>query len=57
MANSVDPDQMLHSVPSDLGLNCLLRLSVPILRVVTVVLQYTLFLFHNAVQNKNKTTS
>ena len=33
MANSVDPDQMLHSVASDLGLHCLQRLSVPILRV------------------------
>ena len=25
MANCVDPDQMLHSVASDLGLRCLLR--------------------------------
>ena len=25
MANSVDPDQMPHSVASDLGLHCLLR--------------------------------
>ena len=25
MANSVDPDQMPHSVASELGLNCLLR--------------------------------
>ena len=27
MANSVDPDQMPHSVASDLGLHCLLRLA------------------------------
>ena len=25
VANSVDPDQMLHSATSDLGLHCLLR--------------------------------
>ena len=25
MTNSVDPDQMLHSVASDLGLHCFLR--------------------------------
>ena len=25
MANSVDPDQMLHSFASDLGLHCLMR--------------------------------
>ena len=25
MANSVDPDQMLHSAASDLGLHCLQR--------------------------------
>ena len=25
MANSIDPDQMLHYAASDLGLNCLLR--------------------------------
>ena len=37
MANSVDPDQMLHSAMSDLGLHCLLRPSVPILRVFTAV--------------------
>ena len=35
MANSVDPDQMPHSVASDLGLHCL-GLSVPIFRVITV---------------------
>ena len=29
MANSVDPDQMLHSVMSDLGLHCLCRLICP----------------------------
>ena len=27
MANSVDPDQMLHSAASDLGLECLLKRS------------------------------
>ena len=36
MANSVDPDQMPHSVASDLGLRCLLSLSVSLLRVITV---------------------
>ena len=25
MANSVDPDQMMHSAASDLGVRCLLR--------------------------------
>ena len=35
MANSVDPDQMLHS---DLGLHCLPYLSVPILMVIMVML-------------------
>ena len=30
MANSVDPDQMPHSVASDLGLHCLLRPVCPI---------------------------
>ena len=35
MANSVDPDQMLHPAASDLGLHCK-DLSVPILRVITV---------------------
>ena len=28
-ANRVDPDQTPHSVASDLGLNCLLRLVCP----------------------------
>ena len=37
MANSVDFDQMLHPAASDLGLHFCLGLSVPILRVVTVV--------------------
>ena len=37
MANSVYPDQMPCSVASDLGLHCLLRLSVPMLSVITVV--------------------
>ena len=35
MANCVDPDQMLQSVASDLGLYCLQR-PVPILRVIMV---------------------
>ena len=30
MANSVDPDQMPHSVASDLGLHCLQRPISPI---------------------------
>ena len=29
MANSVDPDQMLHSAASDLGLHCLQRPNCP----------------------------
>ena len=29
MANSVDPDQMPYSVPSDLGLHCLLKTVFP----------------------------
>ena len=39
MANSGDPDQILHSVAIDLGLHCLQRpisLSVPILRVIMI---------------------
>ena len=36
MVNSVDPDQTLHSVPSDLGPHCLKGLSVPILMVIMV---------------------
>ena len=36
MANSVDPDQMPHSVASDLGLHCLPKLSLPILGVFAV---------------------
>ena len=36
MANSVDPDQMPHSVASDPGLHSLQDLFVPILRVITV---------------------
>ena len=35
MANSVVPDQMLHSAASDLGLHFLQRL-IPIFRVITV---------------------
>ena len=37
MANSVDSDQMLPSAASDLGIHCLHRLSVPILRIITVL--------------------
>ena len=44
MANSVDPDQMPHSAASDLGLHCLQRLSVPILRVFTVSQYYYLLM-------------
>ena len=36
VANSVDPDQMQHSAASDLSLHCLLSLSVPIFRFITV---------------------
>ena len=39
MANSVDPDQMSYSVTCDLGLYCLLKLFIPILRVITETLQ------------------
>ena len=39
MANSVDPDQMLHSAASDLGLHSLQKLSFPILRIITVFLK------------------
>ena len=42
MANSVDPDQMPHSVASDLGLHCLLR---PVLSQYLELLRYILFLF------------
>ena len=38
--NSVDPDQMPHSVASDLGLYCFLRTSVPILTFITVISQF-----------------
>ena len=41
MANSVHPDQMPHSVASDLGVHCLLRpvcCNIPIFRVITVYL-------------------
>ena len=33
---TVDPDQMLHTAASDLGLHCLPGLSVPIFRVITL---------------------
>ena len=36
VANSVDPDQMLHNAASDLGLHCLLRPFVPIFMVIRV---------------------
>ena len=39
MANSVNPDQVLHSVASNLGLHCLQRpICAPILRVNTVIM-------------------
>ena len=31
MANSLDPDQMLHSAASDKGLHCLVRHNCPII--------------------------
>ena len=37
MANSVDPDQMSQNAASDLGLHCLLRPSLQIRRVMTVL--------------------
>ena len=37
MANSVDPDQMLHAA-SDQGLHCLLRPICPNIRVITVIM-------------------
>ena len=37
MANSADPDQMLHSAASDLRLHCLLRPVCPNTRVITVL--------------------
>ena len=45
MANSVDPDQTSHSEASDLGLQYLQRLSVPILRVIIVTDYYVLNFF------------
>ena len=36
MANSVDPDQLLHSAASDLGLHCLLKPVCPIFKVIMV---------------------
>ena len=36
MANSVDPDHTPPSAASDLGLHCLIRPTVPILRINTV---------------------
>ena len=36
MTNSVDPDQMLHSAASDLGLHCLQRPICPNTLVITV---------------------
>ena len=44
MANSVDPDQMPHSVTSDLGLHCLLK-SIPTLRVMSVHAGCTVHMF------------
>ena len=37
MANNVDPDQTPRSVASDLGLHCLLSLTVPKVIVITVI--------------------
>ena len=37
MANSVSPDQMPHSVASDLGLHCLQRPAYPNTRVFMVM--------------------
>ena len=37
MANSVDPDQMLHSAASDLGLHCLLR---PVIQILYIYPKY-----------------
>ena len=39
MANSVDPDQMLQNVVSDLGLHCLQGQFVPKLRVIRILIQ------------------
>ena len=41
MINSVDPDQMLHSVAIDLGLHCLLRPVCPTLRVIILTANKT----------------
>ena len=46
MVNSVDPDQMLHSAASELGLHCL-GLSVPIFRVITKA-HFGICIFGNA---------
>ena len=40
--NSIDPDQKLCSAASDLVLHSLLRLSVPILRVIMVIITLTI---------------
>ena len=40
VAKSVDPEQMPHSAASDLGLHCLLRSTVPILRVYTLSITF-----------------
>ena len=53
MANNADPDQMPHSVSSDLGLHCLQMLSVPILRVIMAVLKLT-FLFNKQWKTNKK---
>ena len=39
VANGVDPDQMSHVAASDQVLHCLLGLSVPILRVITLFIK------------------
>ena len=47
VANSIDPDQMLHSAASDLGLHVCKGLSVPLLRVNVVTLKASLLTFDN----------
>ena len=40
MTNSVDPDQMLHSAASDLGLHCLQRPVCPNIKAYYVIDMY-----------------
>ena len=48
-ANSGDPDQMPHSVASDLGLHCL---PITLLRVSRIQLVIILFLSHSVLVKK-----